>query len=346
MSDKENDMNLIDRYTNEIGRYLPRKSRADIQEEIRSTIEDILEDHSREVGKPVNDEMTAQVLKEYGSPKKVAASYLPERYLIGPRIYPLFMLVLKIVLTVIGLIALIRLGVDLSQAAPGIQQALKTIGQAILEFLGSALQVLGNLILVFVILERFIPDLKMEEDEDWDPSQLKQMPTSDQVRLWEPILTIVMTLAALVIFNFYPHLLGIGFVQNGAWTFIPLLSEAFFRYLTWINAVWVLQIFLQLILLRRGGWEPLTRWLSIGIQLLGIALAYVLLRGPSLVGLTPQALAAAPLDAHTAYLIILVLNQVVKFALVITILVGSIEVIRSVYRLLIRPQMPEIPINS
>ena len=69
-------MNTIDRYISEVGRYLPRKSRADIQVEIRSSIEDMLEDQSKKLGKPVDEQMTADVLKEFGHPKKVAASYL------------------------------------------------------------------------------------------------------------------------------------------------------------------------------------------------------------------------------------------------------------------------------
>ena len=35
-------MKLIDRYIAEVGRHLPRKQRADIEAEIRSTLEDIL----------------------------------------------------------------------------------------------------------------------------------------------------------------------------------------------------------------------------------------------------------------------------------------------------------------
>ena len=72
-------MKLIDRYVREIGRRLPQKSRADIEKEIRSALEDMLEDRSKKEGRDVDDEMTAAVLKEYGQPDKVAASYLPER---------------------------------------------------------------------------------------------------------------------------------------------------------------------------------------------------------------------------------------------------------------------------
>jgi hypothetical protein len=47
-------MNLIDTYVSEVGRHLPQKNRADIEAEIRSTIEDILEERSRKFGKPAH----------------------------------------------------------------------------------------------------------------------------------------------------------------------------------------------------------------------------------------------------------------------------------------------------
>ena len=43
-------MNLIDKYIAEVGKYLPRKSRADIEAEIRSTLEDMLEERTQASG--------------------------------------------------------------------------------------------------------------------------------------------------------------------------------------------------------------------------------------------------------------------------------------------------------
>ena len=77
-------MDLIDRYIAEVGRYLPAKNRADIQAELRSSLVDNLEARA---GENPSEEDTAQVLKEFGPPRKVAASYWPEgQYLIGPRL--------------------------------------------------------------------------------------------------------------------------------------------------------------------------------------------------------------------------------------------------------------------
>ena len=43
-------MNLIDRYVTDVGKYLPRRNRADIEAEIRSTLEDMLEERAQAPG--------------------------------------------------------------------------------------------------------------------------------------------------------------------------------------------------------------------------------------------------------------------------------------------------------
>ena len=47
-------MELIDRYVAEVGRQLPEKMRADIENEMRSTLEDMVEDRSQKTGRPVD----------------------------------------------------------------------------------------------------------------------------------------------------------------------------------------------------------------------------------------------------------------------------------------------------
>ena len=64
-------MNLIDRYIAEVGKHLPRKNRADIEAEIRSTLEDMLEERKQAHG-AVDDAMVIDLLREYGAPRKVA----------------------------------------------------------------------------------------------------------------------------------------------------------------------------------------------------------------------------------------------------------------------------------
>ena len=130
-------MELIDRYVAEVGRQLPGKMRADIESEIRSTLEDMLEDRSKKTGRPVDETLQCEVLKEYGAPDKVAASYLPPRYLIGPRIYPLFELVFRIVLAVIVGVGLFRFGMMMVKDTPTSSALLQLAGTAVFELIAS-----------------------------------------------------------------------------------------------------------------------------------------------------------------------------------------------------------------
>ena len=89
-------MDLLKRYVHEVGRRLPRKQRADIEAELHSTLVDTLE--SRVEGEPTEQDQI-ELLKEFGPPVEVAASYRGgEQYLIGPDLYPLFRMVTGIVL--------------------------------------------------------------------------------------------------------------------------------------------------------------------------------------------------------------------------------------------------------
>lgn len=84
-------MELIDLYVKEVGRHLPQKAREDIEKGIRSMIMDALDDRSKAEGRPIDDAMVESVLDRLGPPEEMSASYVPPRYLIGPRLYPHFM---------------------------------------------------------------------------------------------------------------------------------------------------------------------------------------------------------------------------------------------------------------
>jgi hypothetical protein len=74
----------------------------------------MLAEKSKTTGLPIDEKLTLQVLKELGKPEKMAASYLPQRYLIGPQLYPIFWLVLKIGLAAVGGILVLILAVRIA----------------------------------------------------------------------------------------------------------------------------------------------------------------------------------------------------------------------------------------
>jgi hypothetical protein len=331
-------MNLIERYVSEIGKRLPRKARADIEAEIRSTLEDMLEERSTTAGRPADDEMVRELLKGYGAPDKVAATYLPEQYLIGPKLLPIFWLVLKIVGTVLTVLAIVGFGVRFGMNGMGLQAFGAQFAKSALEYAGGIISAFGNIVLIFAILERVLPRSEYENElsEGWDPAELTKEPEPDEVRGWEPVIAIAFTLLSLLIFNLYPQVLGIGFLANGQWTSVPILSEAFFRMLPWLNLTWVLGIGLQVMLLRQRRWTAPTRWFNIGLKIAGVVIAYLLLQGPSILALTAADLTEVSMEASAAAILVNLLTQVATFALIIAVIVGGIEVVRDIYKLLFK----------
>jgi HAAS len=353
--------NLIDTYVSEVGRRLPRKNRSDIQAEIRSILQDMLEEHSQKTGKPVDEEMTLEVLKAYGAPEKVAATYQGERYLIGPRLYPIFMLVLRIVLIVTGVLAAIGLGFALSNSSGNLQNALETSFKAIADFGTSIMIALGNIVLIFAILEWVlfraggkveVKGLPMEKE--WDPRTLSRVSTPNQVKMGETIVEIVGCFAAIVIFNFYPQIIGFTPSLNGVvgsgncaigfgnLTFVPLLSEAFFTFVPYLTLVWVLTILLDIILLRMGRWNTWTRLLLISLKIVNIVIAFAMLAVPSLLAVTTASLTTALGDAEGARILMTLLSQFVRVVLWISIIGNSIEIIRAAFRLATNNLIPQL----
>jgi hypothetical protein len=324
-------MNLIERYAAEVGKHLPKRNRSDIQEEICSTLEDMLEDRARKARQPADEEMTVSLLKEFGKPEDVAASYLPPKQLVGPLLYPLYSLVVKITLPILAVVLTVTLGIGLLSGERSTAGTLRGVGQAALEVASALISAFGSITLTFAILER-IPWKALHEkepEEDWDPRSLPEVSEVEKFSLPGLAVEAALSAAALIVLNFFPHILGIGFTLNGKWTFLPLLAEAFFRYVPFINALLGLEIVLNLFLLRRGRWQAATRWLRIGLRAAWLALAIVMLAGPELVrsGAEAVALLGSEFTPEAADFLLLLPRWVAKGTLALIVVLDGIEMV-------------------
>jgi len=349
-------MNLIEIYVSEVGRHLPPKTRADIEAEIRSALEDMLEERSRKAGHPVDDEMVFDVLKEYGNPEKVAAAYLPERYLIGPSLYPTFLILVKVILAVTGILAIIGLGIGLGQSAPNLQTGVDIFFKAVSNFFISALTSLASVVFIFAIIEWAVYNSGEKMDvkglpvtKEWDPHSLTKNLPKNRIKLADTIAEIVFTFIAIFLFNFYPQAFRIGYsisgnwyVGLGNWTSAPILSAAFFHYVPYLTAVWALTIILDIILLRLGYWNTVTRIFLIALKVINITIAAAMLAGPSLIALTANTLPANAVDAATIQTLMILLPQIVHVALWIGILGNCIEIIRAFSNMISNRPLPFI----
>ena len=325
-------MNIIDRYISEVGKYLPRKNRADIEAEIRSTLEDMLEERAQADG-PADEATVIALLKEYGSPREVAESYTGPRYLIGPRVFPIFELVTKIVMAVLLAVGLAGLGIGLARSDVMGLELLKRIGESALSTLEWMITAFGNIVLTFAILERVLPAKEFEEEEEWNPAELASEPDPDKVKFSEVVFEMVFLVLFLIVFNLYPNVIGFGFFRNSDWIFISsVLTDAFFSYLPWINLLFALQLGFNIYLLQHSVWNTGLRIANGVLELGSIALAVAMLRGPDLIALTPEQLAGTPVEG-SAELFTRLANFVPTLVLTIVIIVSSIEVAQTVYRL-------------
>ena len=340
-----NSLDLIDRYIAEVGKNLPKKTRLDIEAEILSAIEDMLTERSRKTGKAVDEEMTVEVLKEYGAPRKVAASYQPERYVIGPKLFPSFLTVLQVILPILAAIALVKMGISLGQVELTFENVFEAIFLGIVNFLGMAFTALGGILVLFAIVQWALPEFKAMSEE-WDPSQLPQATTRNRVETGRALLEIFGAGLAVVLFNIFPQAVNLGHHANGQWWIgfaaieaggawsTTILSQAFFSYLPALTILWVLTILLDVVLFSRCCWETWTRWCAFGLKVVTIGLAGIMLAGPALVSISANALIAAGFpDPLAVKLFVNFAEQGTIVALVITILASLSTVVRLFIRL-------------
>ncbi len=261
-------MNLIERYIHEVGRLLPAKNRSDIQAELRLSLEDALED--KVDGEPAKADVVA-LLKEFGTPREVAASYYPEgQYLIGPALYPLFWMVIGIVLAAVLGAQLLALGISLFFNPEAIDPL-----QTAISLLNSIPVALGMVVIVFIILQRF--DVRPElMNSEWDPYDLPQIDADKElVKRGERIFSIIMTVVLLILLLVFQG--RIGFVFSSGWQ--TLTNPIIARYMLLISLSLLLGIGLDIYLLSQGRWDTISRLVKISANLFSIVVLFLLVQG-------------------------------------------------------------------
>ncbi len=317
MNGKEN-KGLIDRYVAAVGQRLPSKIRADVERELHSSLLDAVEDQAREVGGSADEALVKTILREMDSPEKMAARYSGSQYLVGPRLYPAFLKVTRIMLIVMAALFVFGLLAGSYQSRQGI--SLATIGASLASLYMSIFTSIGFLLAVFVILERYVLNGHKPEVKDWDPDKLPQVKDLDIVSPVSAAMGIFSAVAGIALINFFPEWVGVSYFREGAWHHVSALTPAFTPFVLPTNLILGALILLNLVLLRRGTWEPLTRWVKVSIWVAGIVLLGAMLVGPP-VGYVPSQV-VAPLGGqgfNLDYLLVLIMIsygfQLLKFVI-------------------------------
>jgi len=161
---------LIDRYLQAVRFWLPRSHRqADLIAELGEDLRSQVDDKEAELGHPLDKNEMAELLKRCGSPMMVAGRLGPQRRLIGPALFPIYVFVLKMVLLWILIPVFLFIVGPANVANSGGHWGLAvaaTIGQ-----LWSGLFIAAGIItLVFAIIER--TNTQLGTEIKWDPLKL------------------------------------------------------------------------------------------------------------------------------------------------------------------------------
>jgi hypothetical protein len=334
-------MELIDRYVFEVGRHLPRKQRADIQVELKSTLVDTLE--ARVEGEP-SQEDEIELLKEFGPPNKVAASYWPQgQFLIGPSLFPLFRMVVSITLLVFVIVQLVLVGISLVFNQEVF--TFLTLLDILSEMLGSAFTAFGIIVIVFAILQRF--DVKPDEDDEWDPLELPQVEPQDTVNRTGTVVGITFSLVIIAILLFLPDKIGV-WVTPGTEV---LLNPVLISYIPLIILSILLGIALDVITLWRGKWDVSTRVAKIGVNLFSLYVMYVLISGHNAwlaeqgVGGFLSFLESLGEGVFDAEATLILGMQAFRMAFIIAAIVISADTVTNIYKLIKGQIIPPVTIT-
>lgn len=211
---------MIERYIYQVTKHLTA-NRKDIENELRTLIDDMLE--TRTQGNAVSKEDIDAVLSELGNPSEMADKYRSiNQFLIGPELFPRYLLLLKIVLgaTLIGMCVATVLDF-MTSATPNWYHF---IGELIGNAVSSLLSAFGSVTIIFAILERRGIKLKALI-EPWEVSSLPPVPVKEaKISIAGPIVGIIFTIVFMLLFIMAPQVLGAFFISDGITTAIPVFN--------------------------------------------------------------------------------------------------------------------------
>ena len=114
-------MDVIEGYFRALRIFLPKGQRDDIIRELWGEVQSQVAEKAAALGRPLNSAEQASIISQYGHPMLTAARYWPQRYLIGPIVFPYYWIVLKIALALVAIGHVVGAAVLLAGGAPLIQ---------------------------------------------------------------------------------------------------------------------------------------------------------------------------------------------------------------------------------
>lgn len=270
---------LVDRYLYDVVKRLPENQRKDIEEELRTVIEDMLEERAED-GKSF-DETIKDILGELGNPAELAAKYRgTEQHLIGGEYYPLYCQILKIVLICVaaGMAVSGVISAFVHVDAQSVQGFIYSIQDDIINFVAipsALMQAFAIVTLIFFIMER--NQVKFKDGKtNWSLKDLPQIPAKKAtISKADCIVGIVFGVLVSVMFICAPELMGAWLTKsNGEVVAISIFNLAIWdKVLPWFLLCFFIGIIDDLTKLVVGYYSIGVMWVTIVLSSLGAILS-------------------------------------------------------------------------
>lgn len=262
------------RYVYEVVKRLPSKQRNDIEQELRSLVEDMATDRFGD--KQITLDDINVVLLELGRPSDLADKYREKKqYLIGPEYYDMYFLILKIVLAAVTLGLAVAFITETLVLQPSNIPLM--IAQIIRSIVSGLFQAFAWVTIIFAFISHYADPTKqvkrlsgnMENSTVWNPADLPPIPAKNvRIPKSESIVGIIFGVLALILFNLFPQIIGIIISADKNTEIIPLFDMNVFHYfLPLFNFIFIIGLVKEVLKLFEGRY---TLRLSFGLFILGI----------------------------------------------------------------------------
>ena len=274
-------MELVERYLQAVGRYLPEARRADILSELGGNLREEMEDRAERQGQPLSEEEQAEVLRRYGQPVAVAARYSSAPPLIGAEIAPFYWFTLRRVtplVVAIVVFAQVVVWVTLPGSSHDVLSLIGSLVQSLFSFWATAT-------LVFALVDwirRRAPGAFVQR---WDPLKLPPLRNERREGLpAHPVFDLVFNACFAVWLVLFPHFPGV-LLGPAAWVMQGLglaLAPVWHTYYWLLVGFTCVQIAFKAVALGNVS-LPVRRGLKVMEGIFGLALLAFLLRAPGYV---------------------------------------------------------------
>jgi len=330
---------MLDRYMLGVRRALTGKDREDIAREIESFLLDSLEERYPDKGE-LSASQVEDVLAEMGSPRKLAGQFTPQRCLIGPRLYPAYIMVMRIVVPVV--VGAILLSFVIGTIAGTYSDA----GFPVWEFLGGvwngAFSAAAFVTLIFAAIDRASECADIEELKELEDFNLDDLPELSEKEK-EPTVVgssfeVVMGVLGLAFFTYIYNTGGTVplFGDPGGAGSLRIFTPNFLRFVPVMMAITGMEVARSATLLVQGRNSSLTEWWQVSTHVANFILSVFLLGAfplISLEGLGDASFAAGWNITRIAS----AANTGLRVILILSLVGSAVDVIQRVYRELKNP---------